>query len=194
MCFTTSRFNRDINNSTSITTCGTCLSINGKLIEISLFLLPFFHNKNIHSLETGSIVHENCSTEPTTLTNYTDTISINLLNSTVDADRLRNGVTGLLISEMANRSPSANSSAQMATPTSAIPISQQPSIIVVQPAPQNIYVNPMPDRSYSYDTARPERNAPSNFEYSTAILEIFCISSTQIPKIFTNTFVFLKLT
>lgn len=110
----------------------------------------------------GSVVHDKCSTEMTTLTNYTNTMSISLLNSTVDKDRFRSGVIGLLLSEMANTS----SSTQMNTPTGSYVAQQQP-IIIVQPPAQQIYFNQPSsssyDRDYSYDTTRAERNAQSKY-------------------------------
>lgn len=103
------------------------------------------------------------------MTNYTDRISINLLNSTVDSARIRNGVVGLMISEMSN-GPSYHPSVQMTTPPSvAQPERQQ--IVVVQPPAQYITVNSIPpyDKMPSYDksyegTARFERNIQSKYE------------------------------
>lgn len=127
----------------------------------------------------GSTVRESCSTEPTTMTNYTNSMSISLINSTVDQTRFRNGITGLLMSEMANSAgPSIYPSVSVNGPPYPSPIPQgsqgppfpmpfsQP-VIVVQPPAQQIYFNQPPssnDRGYSYDTSRTERS-PSKFEF-----------------------------
>lgn len=105
-------------------------------------------------------------------------MSISLINSTVDQTRFRNGITGLLMSEMANSAgPSPYPSVYAGPsptpvpigpqgPPFGMPIPQQP-VIVVQPPAQQIYFNAPPfsnDHSYSYDTSRPERS-PSKFEF-----------------------------
>lgn len=96
-------------------------------------------------------------------------MGISLLNSTVDQTRFRNGVTGLLMSEIANGSPSSGvPPVQMNTPPigpypGPFPsaFAQQPPVIVVQQPPQQIYINQPPiggDPGFSYDTSRPERS------------------------------------
>lgn len=110
--------------------------------------------------EIGTFLNENCASESTTLTNYTNTMSITLLNSTMDKDRFRSSVIGLLMSEMANQpnSPQTNQ------PSGSYGTQQQP-IIIVQPPAQQIYFNQpsgsssLYDRGFNYDTSRPERNA-----------------------------------
>lgn len=110
----------------------------------------------------GTVIREECKTESTSLTNYTDRISINLLNSTVDSYRIRNGVVGLMLSEMSNRSPSYNPYMQSTTPSN---IGQAPGFVIVQPPAQYITVNSIPpyDKSNDFGSVRYERNFPSKF-------------------------------
>lgn len=121
-------------------------------------------------LEIGTFLNENCASESTTLTNYTNTMSITLLNSTMDKERFRSSIIGLLMSEMANQP----NSPQMNQPSGLYGAQQQP-IIIVQPPAQQIYFNQpsgsssLYDRGFNYDTSRPERNAQgkkSFYEYS----------------------------
>lgn len=107
----------------------------------------FFH---FHS-GIGSVIRESCSSEPSTLTNYTDTMSISLLNSTIEKDQFKNKIIALLLNEMANgSSPYPNQ--MLSSPYGA----QQQPIIVVQPPAQQIYFNQPPsyDRGYSYDSSQ----------------------------------------
>ncbi|XP_055299136.1 uncharacterized protein LOC129566866 [Sitodiplosis mosellana] len=140
MCFYMSKYSVDINNASLITSCGTCLSIN------------------------GSVIRDDCSTETTKLTNYTNRMSINLFNSTLDKTRIRNGMVGLLLSEMNNGSPSYSPYVQITTPASPLAPQGQP-IVVVQPPAQYITVNsgvPIQGSS-NYDAINPERNVANDF-------------------------------
>ncbi|XP_031624019.1 uncharacterized protein LOC116341221 [Contarinia nasturtii] len=143
MCFYTSKFNTDTNNVSFITSCGTCLSIN------------------------GSIIRDNCDTVSTKLTNYTNRMSINLLNSTLDSTRVRNAVVGVMLSEMGRQSPLPYTpSVQMTTPSSAFLPSpqqqQQQPIVVVQPPAQYITVNSIPPYQNSYMPIRSAQNIANN--------------------------------
>lgn len=85
-------------------------------------------------------------------------MSISLLNAPIDQSRFRNGIIGLMMAEMSNKTSSVNP-----TPVGYAP---QPPIIVVQPPAQQIYFNQPPmsfERGFSYDTSRPERNAPRKY-------------------------------
>lgn len=109
-----------------------------------------------NSDQIGTIAKESCGSEPTTLTNYTDSMSISLLNAPIDQSRFRNGIIGLMMAEMSNKTSAVNQ-----TPSGCVP--QQP-IIVVQPPAQQIYFNQPPtssDHGFSYDTSRIERNVQS---------------------------------
>lgn len=124
-----------------------------------------FTYKSIDLFHLGSTVRESCGTEPTTLTNFINSMSISLLNSTVDQTRFRNGVTGLLMSEMASGSPPSAIPSVQVNPIPSIPTpnayTPQPPVIVVQPPAQQIYFNQPStgsDYGYSYDTSRPERS------------------------------------
>lgn len=126
-------------------------------------------------------MRESCGTEPTVLASFINSMSISLLNSTVDQTRFRNGVTGLLMSEMAvsNGSPPSAIPSVQVNPTPNVPFqgaypssySQQTPVIVVQPPAQQIYFNQPPtgsDNSYFYDTSRPERSSSKYYSHLIA--------------------------
>lgn len=88
-------------------------------------------------------------------------MSMNLFNSSLDSTRIRNGVVGLMLSEMNNGSPSYTPSVQMTTPATPLAPQTQP-IVVVQPPAQYITVNSgipyQGGSSSNYDSIRPGRN------------------------------------
>lgn len=124
----------------------------------------FKYPKNIYpKLKIGSTVRESCGTEPTNLTNYTNTMSITLLNSTVDQTNFRNSITGLVIGAMANNGwhgfPSVPTMPNIPTPLPGFgpPYPMPHPVIVVQP-PQQIYLPSYVD----YMDGRPQR--PSKYK------------------------------
>lgn len=124
-------------------------------------------NKRVPFFGTGSIIRDNCATESTTLTNYTNRMSMNLFNSTLDSSRIRNGVVSLMLNEMNNGASSYFPSAHMAPPTPPLPPQGQP-VVVVQPPAQYITVNSdMPFRGRSYQPYHADRFIPSKSIFTT---------------------------
>lgn len=86
-------------------------------------------------------------------------MSINLFNTTLDSTRIRNGVVGLMLSEMNNQYPSYSPYVHMTTPTPPMQSQGQP-IVVVQPPAQYITVNSnTPLQGNGYDAIQPDRNS-----------------------------------
>lgn len=93
---------------------------------------------------SGTTLKESCTTEPDAIGNITNALAISITNSSLDQDRLRNAISGLLMSEMANANgrPVMGPSVSLTTPpTSYYPQQPQQPIIVVQPPAQQIYFN-----------------------------------------------------
>lgn len=113
----------------------------------------------------GSTIRESCNTEPIIITNATNLLAISLTNSTLDQTRMRNAMSGLLMSEMAIASgkPSIGPSVSYTTPPSSYyPQQSAQPIIVVQPPAQQIYFNGPPP----YGLSRPIRSPdPSEYSY-----------------------------
>lgn len=120
----------------------------------------------------GTTIKESCGTEPTKLTNITNSLAISVTNSSLDQVRFRNAVTGILLSEMANAAgkplpgtpsagtPSAGAPSVISYPTPPTSLypqlqSQQPPIIVVQPPAQQIFFGKVP---YADGLSRPVRS------------------------------------
>ena len=140
---------------------------------------------------TGTTVRENCDTEPQTDTNVTNSLAISVTNSTMDTNRLRNAISGLLMSEMAqaNGNPSFGPSVSWTTPPSSYypqQSSQQP-IIVVQPPAQQIYFN----GAYDGTLSRPIRSPNPGSEWHLfefifkfeSILNIFFLRCRLFPQL-----------
>lgn len=145
--------------------------------------------------QTGTTLKESCLTEPDKIGNVTNSLAIGVTNSSLDQDRLKSAISGLLMSEMANANvrPSFGPSVSLTTPPSSYfpgQQSQQP-IIVVQPPAQQIYFNGM-DGTLSRPIRSPNPGEPSFFyryqkrfeeEKSIFFFHIFCCLCRLFPEL-----------
>lgn len=105
------------------------------------FICIFKWINSFVSPDIGTTLRESCDTEPETLGNVTNSLAISVTNSSLDQSRLKNAISGLLMSEMAqaNGQPTLGPSVSWTTPPSSYSPSGQQPIIVVQPPAQQIY-------------------------------------------------------
>lgn len=169
MCFYTGTLSTDSKNVKFITACGTCLGFNGnhfiKIVKNTFKYCQFKLSMNKkNSFPIGNVVREKCLTESTTLMNYTNRISINLLNSTVDSSKIKNSVVNLMLTEMSQGLPSAYNPypPRLTTP----PSMEKQNVYVFQPPAQYITVNAGTTQGRSY-LPRFGTNIQSDYQFKS---------------------------